>query len=165
MISIEQPDAGTFAALTAEIDGSRCDWGSSNNEEVVPCSVRYPLFDLIAAGNDHAFLVGMRTLKCFDGGDLEDLNQSSGQYLEARPRQFLSAVETSGLETSRIVSMATGHTVVDDDHRLLRVVSERLALLGTIDDVSVQRVRQIALEALEEKRGRLERSIGPESTS
>jgi hypothetical protein len=109
------------------------------------------LFALISSGNEYAFLLGLSTIKCFDGGDLEDLYRSSGSFLERRPRHFLAAVAEQSVSSSNIGSMAASVPTNDDIDGALVKVTRRIALLREIDDESLAQVQAESLRALEKR--------------
>lgn len=148
---MRNPDIEAFEELSQEIDGARCGWGKPANKEVVPDRVRGDLFDLIASGNDGAFLIGLSVVRCFDGGDLEDFYRSSGKYLEQSPQRFLARVTERDVTASEVASMAASVPTDDDIDAALRTVVGRIELLRELDDDGFARARMESIRALQKR--------------
>lgn len=146
---LQNPDAGSFAELYSKVDGSRCGWGKPENKEVVPDHIRGQLFDLIASGNESAFLIGLSGLRCFDGGDLEDFNQSAGQFMEQHPQRFLADVTERNVSAQSVASMASSVPTNDDPDAALKKVAERIALLRDLTDERTARAKTESIRALQ----------------
>jgi hypothetical protein len=144
----EDPDAESSSEFVSNLDGSRCGWGEAANTDIVPDRVRGPLFDLIGSGNVSAFLVGLSTVRCFDGGDLLDFHQSSGRFMEQHPREFAKVTERK-IASEEIVEMVTSVAVYDDVEARLGIVAKRLHLLRGLNDEESSNARSESIRALE----------------
>lgn len=154
---LQNPDGGFFIELSQKVDGSQCGWGKQANKEVVPDRVRAPLFDLIAGGNENAFLIGLSGLRCFDGGDLEDFYRSAGKFMEQHPQRFLSDVTDRNVPERDVASMASSVPTNDDPAGALRKVVERIELLSGLTDEKVASARAASINALQEHEADLRR--------
>ena len=147
---LRDPDADSFGELSTHVDGSQCDWGKAANEAVAPDRIRGPLFRLIAAGNERAFVIGLSAIRCFDGGDLEDFYESAGLFLEQHPREFLLDVTERHVAQSDVAHMAASVPTNDDIDAALDKVGNRIAVLRRVDDVKAARARAESVRALRE---------------
>jgi hypothetical protein len=108
--------------------------GSDANRKVVPDRVRGQLFDLIAKGSEGAFLVGALGVRCFDAGDLKDLYEASGQYMEQHPQRSLWVVTERNVAASDVASIAASVPTNDDIDAALQQVTHRIELLRSVND-------------------------------
>jgi hypothetical protein len=154
---LQSPDAGSFTELAQEVDGGQCGWGKPENTKVVPDRVRGQLFDLIAGGNENAFLIGLSGLRCFDGGDLEDFYQSAGKFMEQHPQRFLAGVTEKKVPERDIASMASSVPTNDNPAAALKEVAERIEVLSKITDAKVASAQATGIKALQQHEADLKR--------
>jgi len=154
---LQNPEAQSFAELSEIVDASQCGWGKSANKEVVPDRVREPLFNLVASGNESAFVIGLSAVRCFDGADLEDFYRSSGHFMETRPRRFLTEVSERQVGSSDVASMAASVPTNDDPDSALKKVAERIALLRDLNDERIASAQAESVRALREREADLRR--------
>ena len=94
-------------------------------------------------------------MKDSDGALLEDLAQISGLSLRAQPDQFLRGVASAELSESLLESIlnATGEEYVDKPKGKKYELDMRRATLESIDDESLQTIRDLSLSLLESHDG------------
>jgi hypothetical protein len=154
---LQHPDASSFAELSQKVDGRQCGWGKPANKEMVPDRVRGPLFDLIANGNEGAFQIGLSSLRCFDGGDLEDFYRAAGEFMEQQPKLFLRNVTDRKVPRSDVASMASSVPTNDDPDAALKKVGKRIALLRDLTDGNVADAQAASMSALQKREADLKR--------
>lgn len=144
-VFLESPSVESRKALLEVVDPSECDWGRSVNERVVPDDVRAELMELISSGNEQAFLFGLAALRCFDGGDLEDLYVSAGKFLEAHPREFFLGLREESVSDRDAQNLAWNIPINDDPKSASAEMKRRVAVVEGMDAKGIEELQRRAL--------------------
>ena len=154
---LKNPDKDAFSKLERSIAASAqsCRWGDPANSNVAPTVKQdKQLFELIVTGNESAFRAALLVSRCLDGGELEDFYRSVGSFFEAQPRVFLRTVKEDAIPDSQLSDFLTMLPLdtVDDFDRQMRIIENRIALLKSIDEVSLEEEKKRGLFFLEKEK-------------
>ncbi len=154
---LRDPNENAFATLESTVAASHEPCSSS----IKPSEKQeYLLFDLIRRGNSPAFRAALDVSKCFGAADSEDFYQSTGAFFVMRPLVFLQTVKEKAIqdrELEYLLTMLPLDLVVDRDMDVrISLVEKRIAILNSINDPSVSKVKERGLRFLNEEKEQLE---------
>jgi len=157
---LAKPNKENYKLLTNQITetAKRCDWGSKHNSVAVPENIRNELFDNIAAGKGTSLAAGFYIERCLDGGDLEDLYRSAGQYFERNPNIFLQEITDFSISTDKYTSMLImlPLDLVDDVGGKISAIRDRIKILENVNSKKYLELKNAGLLALKKE----EKSLG-----
>jgi hypothetical protein len=143
------PGSGACECLSARLRA--CGEGTCSRELIPTSAETARLQTTIKRGARRETALAFQTLSVLDGGDLEDVMRALSSLAGDDPRMLLEQFDANGWEPARIerlVRMMPLETV-DRPAETLRLIRQRLASLRGVQDMRLQRVRDVAIAALE----------------
>ena len=120
---------------------------------------RTQLSELICEGSPFAFRAALLVSECWDGGELEDFYRDAGIFFERQPLVFLQTVKEKAIKDSQLrymIIMLPLYTV-DNINLKLSVVENRIAILKTIREESLNEKRDKGISFLKKEKKNLEK--------